>query len=260
MPSDATSATHTPEWREDWGVPVHEAAIDPGRRIIDPHHHLWPWRDANMMSPAGAYLSAELIKDVRSHNVVATMAIECSVAYDPDLGPDLASVGETAFLAREARRLAEMNAGLRLAGIVAHIDLHSGDDVRRRVEAHRQAGQGLLKGVRQMAAYDPDGPINISPIEGDLYAEPAFRAGVRAAAAEGLVVDVWHYHSQADDFVALARACPESPSSSITTAPRSASALTRLGRTRSSPDGRVGSNSPRRAPTSCSSWAVSPWG
>jgi predicted TIM-barrel fold metal-dependent hydrolase len=183
--------------------------LEPQRRIIDPHHHLWPWRDGTAMFPPGAYLAPELVQDTRSHNVVATMAIECGVAYQEDLGADLASVGETAFIAKEARLLAAMDAGLRVAGIVGHIDLRSGEDVRRRVQAHKAAGGGLFRGVRQMAAYDPDGPINISPIQGDLYAEPGFRDGVRAAAEEGIVVDVWHYHSQGADFAVLARACPE---------------------------------------------------
>ena len=209
MSAEDGAAAFGVAWREDWGAPAKEAAIDPARRIIDPHHHLWPWRGATPMSPAGAYQTDELLKDARSHNVVASIAIECGVAYRDDLGPDLASVGETAFIAGEARRLAERGAALRLAGVVAHIDLRSGEDVRRRVEAHRQAAGDLLKGVRQMAAYDPHGPINISPVAGDLYAEPGFRAGVRAAGAAGLVVDVWHYHSQGEDFVALARACPE---------------------------------------------------
>jgi len=208
--SDAGPEPGLPRWRQDWGEPVREAALDPQRRIIDPHHHLWPWREATPMSPAGPYLGPELLKDARGgHNVVATVAIECGVAYRPELGPDLASAGETAFVAAEARALERACAGLRVAGFVAHIDLRSGDDVRRRIAAHRKAGGRLLKGVRQMAAWAPDAPINISPIAGDLYADPGFRAGVRAAAAEGLVIDVWHYHTQGEDFAALARACPE---------------------------------------------------
>ncbi|MBV9995818.1 MAG: amidohydrolase family protein [Caulobacteraceae bacterium] len=198
------------QWREDWGVPVREAALDPERRIVDPHHHFWTWRAASAMAPAGAYLAGDLRDDLRGgHNVVATVAIECGAAYRHELGPDLASVGETAFFAKEARRLAEIDPSFRAAGIVAHVDLRSGEDVRRRLAAHREAGGGLLRGVRQMAGYDPDAPINISPVKGDLYADPGFRAGARAAAAEGMVVDVWHYHSQGEAFAALVRACPE---------------------------------------------------
>jgi len=42
-----------------------------------------------------------------------------------------------------------------------------------------------------------------------LYADPAFRAGVARLGARGLTYDTWHYHHQNRDFLALARAVPD---------------------------------------------------
>jgi hypothetical protein len=75
--SNAAPAHGTQEWLDQ----VVEPIIDPDRRIIDPHHHLWP--------PDGALLYGpnELAFDTASgHNVVATIFVECSSAYLTD-GP-----------------------------------------------------------------------------------------------------------------------------------------------------------------------------
>jgi predicted TIM-barrel fold metal-dependent hydrolase len=194
-------------WRQDWGTPAREPALDPGRPLIDPHHHFWPDRAAGTV-PAGPYLAADLTADLAGHRVVATVAIEAHAAYHQAGPPELAPVGETEFLARQAKALAAVSGAPRLGGIVAHADLRLGDRVAQVLEAHRQAAGGLLRGVRQMAAYAANGP-NYSPVAGDLYADPSFRQGVRRLGEAGLVCDVWHFHTQQADFAALARACPQ---------------------------------------------------
>jgi predicted TIM-barrel fold metal-dependent hydrolase len=194
-------------WRQDWGRPVREPAIDPARPLIDPHHHLWPERAAGT-TPAGPYLARDLADDLASgHRVVATVAVEAGASYWQGGAPELASVGETEFLAAQAAALAAMPGAPRLGGIVAHVDLRLGDRVKPVLEAHAEAAGGLLRGVRQMAAFAADGP-QYSPLP-NLYADQAFRQGVRALGAAGLTFDAWHFHLQQGDFAELARACPE---------------------------------------------------
>ena len=59
-----------------------EPILDPDRRILDPHHHLWP-------AGAGpAYLLDELRADTGDgHRVEATVFVECMTGYLTD-GPE----------------------------------------------------------------------------------------------------------------------------------------------------------------------------
>jgi predicted TIM-barrel fold metal-dependent hydrolase len=98
-----------------------------------------------------------------------------------------------------------------IAGIVSRADLTLGDALTEVLEAHEQAGNGLLRGVRHVGARDPypealDIPGR-SP-EG-LYALKDFREGVRMLGRLGYTFDAWHYHHQNSDFYALAQAAPE---------------------------------------------------
>ncbi|MCA6269760.1 hypothetical protein, partial [Phenylobacterium sp.] len=57
-------------------APGSEPILDPGRRILDPHHHLWP-------AGAGpAYMLEDLRGDTGDgHRVEATVFVECMTGY-----------------------------------------------------------------------------------------------------------------------------------------------------------------------------------
>lgn len=76
-----------------WLGQVTEEVIDPGREIVDPHHHLW---DQDNLT----YTLEMLHTDTGDgHNITKTVFIECGASYRPD-GPDhLKPVGETEFVA-----------------------------------------------------------------------------------------------------------------------------------------------------------------
>src|SRR6185436_4301593 len=80
---------------ETWLAQVVEEIIEPERRIIDPHHHLWfGW------GRFSDYLLADLWGDTESgHKIEKTVFIECGAGYR-ETGPDhLKPVGETEFVA-----------------------------------------------------------------------------------------------------------------------------------------------------------------
>ena len=55
----------------EWLSQVREPVIDPGREIIDPHHHLWP-------KPHLYYDLEELWSDTQDgHRVTQTVFMEC---------------------------------------------------------------------------------------------------------------------------------------------------------------------------------------
>jgi predicted TIM-barrel fold metal-dependent hydrolase len=185
---------------DEWRALVVEDVVDPDRRIVDPHHHLWP---AGTMFP---YELDALLADVHDgHRVEHTVFAECHASYRTDGPPELAPVGETEFVADAAER-----SGGVIAGIVGKADLRlpNLDEV---LDAHVAAGRGLFRGIRDsLARAEPeDGLVIAGHAPEGLFADPAFRAGVRRLGARGFTYDCWHYHYQNPEFLALAHAVPD---------------------------------------------------
>lgn len=190
----------------EWLAQVSEDIIDPGRPIIDPHHHLW-------RRPNGSYLVEDLWRDTGSgHNIVKTVFVECGAEYLPD-GPEyLRCLGETQFVAGQAAlSRSGQDKAAEIAGIVARADLTLADQVVEVLEAHIEAGKGLFRGIRHSGALDPQPEALTIPGRAlpDLYSRDDFRAGMRVLGRMGLTYDTWHYHHQNAAFADLARAVPD---------------------------------------------------
>lgn len=186
--------------RDDWLALVQEDILDPAREIVDPHHHLWD-------RPASLYEMDQLGRDTGSgHNVVQTMFMECRSYWDTE-GPEaFHPVGET----RTVAQMAAKSQNARLSGIVGHADLRE-SELDAVLDAHIDAGQGLFRGIRHSGAWDPEPEALAIPgrgVEGQ-YLDPAFRRGLARLGERGLTYDTWHYHPQADEFLSLCRAVPE---------------------------------------------------
>ncbi len=80
-----------------WLDQVREDILEPERRILDPHHHLW------RRPEFGSYELQDLWRDTNTgHRVEKTVFIECRAFYR-ESGPDhLRSVGETEAIAAMA--------------------------------------------------------------------------------------------------------------------------------------------------------------
>jgi len=193
----------TPEWHRQ----VVEDIVDPDRRIVDPHHHLFG------RGHPSRYRLADLWEDTGSgHRVEKTVFIECHLAYRND-GPDhLRPVGETEAVAEAAERSEQGAEGqARIAGIVAHADLTLGEDVAEVLDAHEAAGGGRFKGIRhaEPSALDPRAPIIPGRPAANLYGGEAFRKGVAELGKRGLTYETYHMHYQNKDFAQLAGAVPD---------------------------------------------------
>ena len=189
-----------------WLAAYTEAAIDPGREIVDPHHHLW--------EREGGYLLDELMADLGSgHRIVATVYAQCGYAYRTDGPAELRPVGETAFVAGVARAAAARGEATQVcAGIVGYADMELGDAVEPVLQAHVEAGEGRFRGIRHITANDPG--FNASLLgrpPADLLQRPGFRRGLARLQAMGLSYDAWLYHPQIPQLVELARAMPQLP-------------------------------------------------
>jgi hypothetical protein len=102
--------------RVDWIGLTTEDPVDPQRRIIDAHLHLW---DHEGM---GRHLIADFVAETRGgHNVTDVVFIESAMSYR-ETGPELLRpVGETEFAAAQAR--ASDDYVTRVAAIVALADV-----------------------------------------------------------------------------------------------------------------------------------------
>ncbi len=184
----------------EWHALVVEDVVDPDRRIVDPHHHLWP---AGGLLP---YTVTDLLADVHAgHRVEATVFMECHAEYRADGPAALRPVGESEFVAAAA---AESD-GL-IAAMVGHADLRTPDldDV---LDAHVAASSGLFRGIRDaLSRAEPDLELMIAGgAPAGLFQDADFRTGVARLGARGFTYDSWHYHYQNREFLALARAVPD---------------------------------------------------
>ena len=92
--------------------------------------------------------------------------------------------------------------------IVAHADLMLGADVAAVLEAHQSAAPKRFRGIRHMTAWDPDPTLNFEAVGAvrGIMENSRFRAGFTQLQRFGLTFDAWGYHTQLDEFEALARA------------------------------------------------------
>jgi predicted TIM-barrel fold metal-dependent hydrolase len=191
-----------------WLAQVKEEIVDPTRPIIDPHHHLWP----NMQGDV--YNADELALDTGAgHNIIGTVFMECGSCYR-EAGPEQEKpLGETEYVLAQAARIREHKLGAPILGMVGHADLRDSDTLDDTLDKHIDLAGTFFRGIRQAGASARDADREHMLIPGaapaDLYAQPAFRAGVQRLGARGLSYDTWQYHYQLADFIDLARACPD---------------------------------------------------
>ena len=192
----------TPEWY----AAVQEEIVDPGRPIIDPHHHLW-----ETTSMWGTYVLEDLWADTESgHNIEKTVFIDCRSGYRPDGPEHLRPVGETEFIAGVAAESAKREGAATIAGIVSHANLLLGDAVEEVLNAHEEAGRGLFRGIRHAGPHDTTGTLtNTGRGQPCPYGEADFRIGMRRLGQLGYTYDTWHFYHQNRDYLALARAVPD---------------------------------------------------
>lgn len=191
-----------------WLAQVDEAIIDPDQAIIDPHHHLWP----EVMGHV--YNVDELAVDTGSgHKVVGTVFMECSTCYRQDGPEHEKSLGETEYVLAQAARIKALNLGAPILGMVGHVDLRDTATLDATLDKHIALAGDFFKGIRHAGASareeDRESMLIPGAAPADLYLLPEFQAGVQRLGERGLSYDTWHYHYQLQDYITLAKACPD---------------------------------------------------
>ncbi len=198
-----SAATALHQVRPDWLALTREAAIAPDLPIIDAHHHLWD-------VPGNRYLLDDFLADTGGgHNIVGSIYVHSGTMLLSD-GPEaLRSVGETHFAAGVATDCSARGSKTAVAaGIVGSVDLALGAEAGRVLDAHMDAARGRLRGVRGVTHWHDDGEIHRIATTKSLLATAPARAAIEAVRRRELVLDVWVYHTQLEEIVAVARAFP----------------------------------------------------
>ncbi|OWU82937.1 amidohydrolase [Oceanicola sp. 22II-s10i] len=190
--------------REDWLARTDEAALEPDLPIVDPHHHLWN-------RPHERYLTDEILADVTAgHNVVATVFVQCRSHYRQSGPEHLKFVGETEFV-RDFVAALPADSPKVCAGMVAHANMMQGAAVAEVLDAHLEAGPGLVKGIRDMTTYDPEISASFGSIPPGRLLDATWREGFAQLAPRGLSYDLYAFHTQLTEALDLARAFPDQP-------------------------------------------------
>ena len=185
-----------------------EEILEPGRPIIDAHHHL-------IDSPGHSYSAEDYAVDcARGHDIRASVYIEVRQKYSKDGPEHLRPVGETSFVASVAEQ-AERDAygGRRLcAGIVGYADLAIGDAIAETLDAHIEAAGGRFRGIRRGVYWDSDSAVydhvSVRPPRG-LLLDTRFRNGFAHLAPRGLSFDAVLFHPQLPELTELAARFPD---------------------------------------------------
>lgn len=209
MASSVPFLRRRPEWL---ALAEAEDVIAPTLPIIDAHHHLWD-------RPGWRYLLEEFRQDAcgGGHHIAGSVYVQCwPMHHAHEATATARAVQETAFVHGVARLAAGGGHGAARVceGIVGYADLRWDCSVLAEVlDAQMAQGGKRFKGVRQMAAWDPDAGLMNPEIQTSpgMYADPRFRAGFAQLAPRGLRFDAWLFHTQLGELTALARAFPGTP-------------------------------------------------
>ncbi len=190
----------------EWLAMVQEEIVDPDRRIIDTHHHLW-----KVPSMWGTYELQDLWTDTESgHNIEKTVFMDCHSSYREEGPSQLKPVGETEYVVDIAEESATQPEKATIAAIVSFANMNLGEAVDEVLFAHEEAGRGLFRGIRHAGPSDTTGTLtNPGTTRPCPYTGDNFRLGVRTLGRLGYTYDAWHFYLQNPDFFELAKAVPD---------------------------------------------------
>ena len=193
----------------DWLRLTPETALEPALPICDPHHHVWAQRHEPPAYPR--YLLPDLAADIRDsgHDIRSTVYIEVKAFYSAAGPEEMRPLGEVVHVDALAGEAATGKHGATkiAAAIVGHADLKLADRVAPVLEA-MQAASPRFRGIRHAAGWDASPELAQRDIQG-VMSTAQYRAGARVLAKMGLTLDNSLYHTQLDEFAALARAVPD---------------------------------------------------
>lgn len=189
---------------DTWLASLTEETLEPDLRIIDAHHHLW-------IRDGSPYLLREFGADLATgHNIVGTVYAECHSMYRTHGPVAEQPIGEMEFVAGMAAMSASEAFGTSnvCTAAVGSADLTLGHAAKPILEGLQNASGGRFRGVRASTCWHSDEKLhNAAPHEGFLL-DSRVVASIECLAELGLSLDVWCYHTQLDEILAISELFP----------------------------------------------------
>ncbi len=187
-----------------WLAKRREEIVEPGLKIVDPHHHVWDM-------PGNRYMFDELLADFRDgHDIVASAHVQCHSMYRA-AGPEpMKVVGETEFVAGIAAQSASGRYGPTgvCAAIIGTVEILDGHRVEPVLEAHVAAGGGRFRGIRPTVAWHESPDVRALEIQPHILMQKPARDALSHLERMKLSLDVWAFFTQLDEVLDVARSFP----------------------------------------------------
>lgn len=201
-----------PKIRSDWLKRVVEPILEPNLPICDAHHHLWAFESSCYEINEYHHDIVEGPQKDLGHNVVSSVAVECTTSYSKAQGAQMRYVGESVYinsLAEQCRARPDKFPQI-AAAIIARADLDDPGSLQEAISAHKQASPTRFRGFRHATGWDVDPLIansHTNPKRG-LLLDPAFQRGAAILAENDLIFETVTYHEQLDELATFARSVP----------------------------------------------------
>ena len=192
---------------KEWLAQVKEDIVDPERRLVDAHHHLW-----HKDHRRDQYLVEDLWEDTGSgHCIEQTVFVDCRADYFTDGPTIMRPVGETHFVVQAIEQTHSNPDAAHIGAIVSHADLSHGATIQEVLQAHINVGKGWFRGIRHHGSWSASEEIENSHLDipPNLYTNAKFQEGFACLAPLNLSFDAWLYHPDIPDLTELARKFPE---------------------------------------------------
>jgi len=148
------------------------------------------------------YMIPELLKDLKSNNVHATVYIECGWVCPLAKSECMKPVPEADMVSATT----SMHPNI-CKGMVAFADLRLGKLVEPALKAY--ASKPWVKGIRHALAFSPDEvPYSVECSEKGTALTQTFQEGIALLEKYGFSFDTWLYHTQLDDLCVIAKKFP----------------------------------------------------
>jgi len=185
-----------------WLDSYHEESLEPDLPIVDPHHHLWD-------RGGHTYRLPQFRADIGgSHNIRASVFVECLSHYRADGPRSFRVLGETAFVVDEVQ--SDISGAPLVQAMVGAADLMLGAEVEAVLDAQIETAAGLLRGIRYASAWDASPAIHSAyPTVPHILGNARFREGFARLVPHGLIFEAWVYFTQLLELSDIAAAFPE---------------------------------------------------
>ncbi|MBN9063376.1 MAG: amidohydrolase family protein [Rhizobiales bacterium] len=194
-----------PSFDEGWLARNAEQPLSPRLAVVDSHFHMWDFSNP-------AYFGDSYRRDAQAAGIVKSVFVECTMGYRASGPVEMRQVGEVEFAAEQARNWSLPQMAVASA-IVGMVDMTLGGRIEPVLDEMNAAANGRFRGVRIRAAHDDDATVGYGAngVPPGFLLQSSTQSALKALQSAGYSLDVYTFHTQLADVLAVAKAFPNLP-------------------------------------------------